>query len=483
MPFLVWSSDPCFLQKDMVSVAYYSQLEKLSADTDAFLAKYKQYSGMAGIQVDEPRVTDFKVKNYLDDAWKKHLESRSEYLKANRVSNPRETVEWRIFKAMQLNQYLTAIYNMVIAKNQIPSICVMPTYEHADSSGSPYVHAVKGLPFAGTDLYRNGSSLENMHMQLFKSAMGDNKAIMLPGSMFSCKTPENYKRSISTGIIHADGLHMWTSTHFSKYRDARMYWRYGENTPNLDDRKRQYRYNWYPWGYDVMKERYAFARKHSDILANRKSLADVALVISERTKLASNTQTYWNNALAFCNELIGMSQPFDVVFLENLNEQNIRKYRLLIAPNCTTTTPEEVALLQKYAKDGGTIVSTPDFLSKDEWGRKKDTAVTFGERFAGNSTQAGIEENNMPFTRRLYPDALQKLKQLIRKHSRMPYAVEGLPFGVEVQIQKNDKGMTLIHLLDFTSRKEISGHTLVDLKTGKRTPLAPFHIHDMIILK
>lgn len=482
MPFLVWSGDPCFIGKDMVNVDYYDKRDKLSADTDVFLSRYTPYSGMAGIQVDEPRVTDFKVKKHFDKAWKEYLESRKEYLDANNVKDPKKTVEWKIFKAKRLGNHLKYIHDMILSKGMIPSICVMPTYEHADSSGSPYVHAVSQLPFAGTDLYRNGSSLENMHMQLFKSAMDTRKAIMLPGSMFSCKTPANYKRSISTGIVHADGLHMWTSTHFSKYRDARSYWRYGEKTPNLDDRKRQNRFNWYPWGYEIMKERYAFARKHSDILANRRSLADVALVVSERTKLAANGQFYWNSCLAYCNELIGMNQPFDVVFLEKLTRENIRQYKLLLAPNCTTATPGEAELLRNYSDNGGVILTTPDFLSKDEWGRSK-TPADFGERLAGNAMIQSIEENNIPFSQLLLPAARGKLKELVRKHSRMPYSVQGLPFGVEVQIQKNDKGMTLIHLLDFTSRKEIKGHVLVDRKTGKRTPLPPFNIHDMIVIK
>jgi hypothetical protein len=481
-PFLVWSTDAVFHKRDMVSEFYFHNLEQLNEDTERFLDQYRKYPGFAGIQVDEPWVIDGRIDDILKNDWADYLARRSDYLQENRVENPRETPEWKIFKSQFLGQHLKRVLDMLDNKQIMTSICIMPTYEHGDPGRSPYVNSCRHLPIAGTDLYRNGSTIEGFHLQLFRSAMRDGRIWLLPGGTFSCKTPDNYKRSISNGIVHADGIHMWTNTYFSKYRDANQFWRYGAGRATLDDRKRSELFNWYPWGWEVMRERYHYAKQHADTLARRKSLADVALLVSERTRFLCPSQRYWNSCLATYNELVGMNQPFNAVFLEVMTEEKLKQYRVLVAPNLTAMTPVEIALLEKYTEGGGILLATPDFGTLDEWGRPAAAIPSFGMRFDSSEINTGLQEYNVSFSRRLIPSALQQLTSVVKANSRMPYQVVGLPFGVEVQIQKNSQGKILIQLLDYVGQPEITGHRLLNTATGEEVPLPPFHIHDMIIL-
>jgi len=481
-PFLVWSTDNSFIKNDMVNEQYFTNREKLEADIDQFLAKYRSHEAFFGVQVDEPWILDNRIKKLLDAEWEQYLESRRDYLQANHVTDPRNTIEWKLFKSEFLGRHLQHIFAMLSKKQVMTSICIMPKYEDGDPASSSYVNSCRYLPLAGTDLYRNGSTIEGFHLQLFKNTMQKGRAWLLPGSMFSCKTPESYKRSISNGIVHADGIHMWTSTYFSKYRDANNYWRYGASRPTLDDRKRNDMYNWYPWGWKVMRERYRYVAEHADVLAKRESLADVALLVSERTRFLCRGKSYWNSCLAFYNELVGMNAPFDAIFLENMTEDHYQRYRVLIAPNMTALTPAEIARLQKYVENGGTLLTTEDFASADEWGRPNTNVPKFGLRFSSVRINTGVQENNLSFTRRLTGDALALFRSTVQAKSRMPFKVVGLPFGVEVQIQKNAQGKTIIQLLDYVGRKLVQGHRLLNTKTGEETPLPAFNIHDMIIL-
>lgn len=486
MPYLIWSNDTSFEfgKNDMVTEPYFNEREKLSVDLGKFLDKYKDRPGFAGVQIDEPVVRDNRIGDKLDKAWQEYLESRAEYLKANHVENPKETVEWDIFKGKFMGGHIRFMRDEIKDRNFWASACVMPTYEGQAPSRSPYVGCCAGLDQAGTDLYRNGSTLEGLHMQLFKHALGKGRAILLPGSMFSCKTPDNYCRSISNGIVHADGLHMWTHIHWSKYRDANSYWRWGGKRPTLDDRRRLDRYNWYPWGYDVMRERYDFASRHAEVLADRESLADVALVVSERVRfLNAKSMSYWRTCHSAYGELVGINVPFDAIFIENLTDEHLKRYKVIVAPGLTAMTPEERSRMEKFVSDGGCLVTTDDFGTLDEWGRPLETPVTVGERLPAEKAYYGALEDNLSFAYRLRQDIRDKIREAVEAHSKPAYSVVGLPFGVEVALQKSATGNILIHTLDFVGGREVSGHRLRDNSTGKETPLPTFRIHGMTVLQ
>ena len=484
-PYLIWSNDTSFAfgKNDMVTSAYFDNREKLAEDIGVFIDRYKSRPGFLGVQVDEPLIRERDIGNRLDKAWEKYLETRSAYLKAHGIDNPRETVEWDIFKGKFMGSHLRFMHGEITKRGCQASICVMPTYEGYPPSRSPYVGSCEGLAQAGTDLYRNGSTMEGLHIQLFKNSLGKGRAILLPGSMYSCKAPDNYKRSISNGIVHADGLHMWTNTHFSKYRNPNTYWRHGGFRPTLDDRRRADLFNWYPWGWDIMLERYRFAAKHNRVLANRESLADVALVVSERVRfLDGKSMNYWRICNASYAELVGISVPFDAIFIENLTEEHYKRYKVIVAPGLRAMTPEERARMEKFAAVGGCIVTTDDFGTQDEWGRPLDKPSKVGKRLPADKAYYGMQEDNVAFAYRLRKDIRDQISGAVEKFSRSAYSVVGLPFGVEVAVQKSAAGNILIHTLDYVGNREVKGHRLRDNSSGRETPLPPFRVHGMTVL-
>ena len=99
-----------------------------------------------------------------------------------------------------------------------------------------------------------------------------------------------------------------------------------------------------------------------------------------------------------------------------------------------------------------------------------------------NTIEIGFEEYNVAFTRCLRPEHSAMLRSALASGSRMPWRVEGLPDGVEVQFQKNGDGQILLQLLDYGNNGEIAGHRLLNTATREATDLAAFHVHQLVVL-
>ena len=138
--------------------------------------------------------------------------------------------------------------------------------------------------------------------------------------------------------------------------------------------------------------------------------------------------------------------------------------------------------MEKFVVDGGCLVTTPDFGTQDEWGRPLANPFKGGIRFSKDRIVYGPDENNVAFAYRLFPEAREVIKKAVAAHSKMPYSVVGLPFGVEVAVQKNSEGKILIHTLDYIGNRDVEGARIRDNATGKETLIPKFHIHGMTVL-
>lgn len=483
-PFLIWGSDASFRDGDIISFKYFNAVDQLRADLGRFVEPFRKYPSFAGVQIDEPFICD-RNSQYgqlqLEEEWRRYLDKRRSRLEQNQVADPKNTVEWKLFKAEFLARHTRKIYD-ILAEQGLRAATGIMNKNSSDPSECSYVAFGRTLPFAGTDLYENGSVSESFALSLFKNSMRG-RAIFIPGAGYSCKTADSFKRSISTGIVHADGLHMWTSTYAWKYRDPNFFWRFGGSEPNLDDRNRLNAQNWYPWLWDVMRERYHFAARNGTLLARRESLAQTAVVLSERTLLAERAKPYWETNLACYTELIRRHIPVDACFIESMTESDWKRYRVIVAPGMRVLTPEEREQIARWTADGGKLLTTADFAACDEWGRPRSGAtppeLTFPPgRFAFKST--GIPADGLCHF--LTPKASALLLDTIRRATDLPCRVVGLPEGVEVQFQKNAEGKILVQLLDFVGERTVSGHRLVNERTREQRPLAPFRIHDMVVV-
>jgi hypothetical protein len=511
IPFLLWSSNQFFIDRDMISFKYYGKRKKLSADIDRFLNTFGKLPHFAGIQVDEPTITT-KSSHYgklLDNkavqkAYREYILKRKNLLLKNGVSNipgmpftgkPKTAaerilwMEWQYFKKAYMADHFSWLFKNIQSRNLMASIVIMNENKSEPQTCS-YVSMGQALPYIGTDLYGNGDVSESFAIQLLKNTT-EGQAVMWPGAGYSCKSPDSFRRTMATALTHADGIHMWTYVFCSKYRDANYFWRYGGTRENCDDKGRNTLNNWRPEYWYVLKDMYGLAAKAEKYLIGRKSLAKAAILFSERTAIAANasrrTITYWQNCLNIYSDLIGSGTPLDACFVENLNCNKLTRYKYLILANAAVISADKIKTLKEWVKKGGTLIASGDIATCDQWGHplkksafsdmfKYKSGSFFTKQACGNGkvyyfAAADLSKHleripNSGFTGK----GISKYKILLTKmlapaSEKLPVKLKGLPDGVEFQIQKNG-AYYIINLVDWMNKRTIKDYSLIINEPG-----------------
>jgi hypothetical protein len=130
---------------------------------------------------------------------------------------------------------------------------------------------------------------------------------------------------------------------------------------------------------------------------NRRSIADVAVLYPQRTIAfyRSGGPNAWSGAdrarttdylQGLYYALLEARVLIDFVAEEDLSEETLRKYRVLILPNAAYLSDRHVRQIREYAGRGGSILATFETSRYDEWGdRREDFALAdlFGAHAAG----------------------------------------------------------------------------------------------------
>ena len=547
IPFLLWSSNQFFINRDMVSFKYYGNRKKLNADINRFVDTFGKLRNFAGIQVDEPTISD-KSSHYgklLDnaavrEAYRKYIIERKPLLKKNGIVNvtgkpftgkPKTAteqalwMEWQYFKMNYMADHFSWLFQNIQKRKLMASIVIM-NKNKSEPQMCSYPAMGKVLPYLGTDLYGNGDISESFAIQLLKNATRG-KAIMWPGAGYSCKSTDTFRRTIATALTHADGIHMWTYVFCSKYRDANYFWRYGGTRENRDDKGRHPRNNWNPQYWYILKNMYKLAATTEKYLIGRKSIAETAILVSERTAIAASAKkraiTYWQNNLNIYSDLAGFGIPMDICFVESLNSDKLNRYKYMIISDATTLATAEVKTITNWVKNGGTLIAAGDLAICDQWGRSlkqsalsepldlKSGTMPSTNRY-GKGTVYYMPERNIGRRTKRIPnsgltgagkaDYRKIIKGIISgSYKNLPVEIKGLPDGVELQIQKSGNSY-IINLIDWFNKRTIKNVSLaikakgkweimfpeesdkfISTSSGKTIPLKEFKIYNMIIIR
>lgn len=414
-PFMPWTSDDVFDNGDSGSFGYFGKVDSLINDTDRFFKLFKDYSNCIGVQLDEPMISDnSSVYGSLDRNrllirnWNNAYREKSNELlrwgvkppevSARRIPEKKSKfpdsigyIEWKIFKKDFLGRHLDALYNGLIKKN-IQVSTVMMDWNASNPEDTSYVSVASRIPYIGTDLYENGSLKESFSMQLFRNAAKD-RAILWPGAGYSCKSSSAFNRSLAVGLAYADGIHMWTYEYCSKYRDPNIFWRYAGTAPNLDDRNRLMLNNWAPYLWDDLCRCYAIAGQAQSSLINRESLANVAMLFSERQIMVSpNPGKYFNSQVGLYSAFVNQNIPCDVLFIDNLTAEKLNSYPMVVVDSIAAMTEAEAILLEEYVAQGGTLVTIGQSSLDNDWGTSlNDFALkrVFNANYKGDGRSYG----------------------------------------------------------------------------------------------
>ena len=226
-----------------------------------------------------------------------------------------------------------------------------------------------------------------------------------------------------------------------------------------------------------------------------KPFGDIAIVFSGKTRDWSlkNKRTYPAEIMGTSQFLIDHHIQHTFVLDDALLNQDLSRFRILLAPGIDCLSDEQVTKLKQYVSNGGTVYLTgdagqltsygeprlswafADILGNDALTKAQNTDVVeakFGKgRVVYCAKRYGINDFCNSFTiggtYKFTPDkkltALHEkvLRQVIG--NKLPFEVVSMPPKVLISVYeelRNGKKVTLVHLLNATGVKVINGDTL-----------------------
>jgi hypothetical protein len=126
---------------------------------------------------------------------------------------------------------------------------------------------------------------------------------------------------------------------------------------------------------------------------NKRSLASVAIVVSPRSVNAYKapyTEDRTDHLEGVYAALVEARIPFDFVHEQDLSEEQISQYTVLILPNMALMSDAQAATIRRYAERGGSVLATFQTGLFDEMGNARKDFVLgdlFGISKAGDPTQ------------------------------------------------------------------------------------------------
>ncbi len=228
------------------------------------------------------------------------------------------------------------------------------------------------VEFISTDLYKNGTTREGFAMQLLENAAAG-KSMLTTGTGYSCKTPDRFKRSLAVALAHADGLLQWIEVYAAKYRNAYYYWKDAGTHTGKDDRQRNILHDWRPEYWDIQKQMHNLVKDASGYIENKKSIAKVGLLYSERNAIVktvtAETMKYYFQGVAAYGELARYYQkPFDNRFVETLTPELIEQYSVLILPASDCIERKYLDVIRNWVANGGRLILVGGSTLRDQNG-------------------------------------------------------------------------------------------------------------------
>ncbi|MCX6910955.1 MAG: beta-galactosidase trimerization domain-containing protein, partial [Verrucomicrobia bacterium] len=127
--------------------------------------------------------------------------------------------------------------------------------------------------------------------------------------------------------------------------------------------------HWYLDGYSPGTPQSAgfvnrFIRAHAPHLSHRRYLADVAVVHSAWSEIASMNvfnpmmDKFVDEYSGWCEFLGDTHRQWDVVLQQDLTAKNLARYPIVVLPSVMTLTDTQISQLRRYVEAGGRVVAT-----------------------------------------------------------------------------------------------------------------------------
>lgn len=127
---------------------------------------------------------------------------------------------------------------------------------------------------------------------------------------------------------------------------------------------------------DTIPGIYEDCYKHEKFLRNTAPIVRVGMVFSEQTDKNYGGAEWQNRSHDHLNgmyqALVESRIPFDMVNDRLLDEEHLKRFKLLVLPNIAALSDEQCTLLKRFVENGGSIVATFETSLYDEEGKVRE---------------------------------------------------------------------------------------------------------------
>jgi len=157
--------------------------------------------------------------------------------------------------------------------------------------------------------------------------------------------------------------------------------------------------NWYLDGFSPGTAESAkfinrFVQANAPVLSSRRYLADIAVVHSAWSEIASCTvgnpalEMFADEYAGWCQFLGDTHRQWDVVLQQDLTAEKLARFPVVVLPSVIVLTDAQAGELRRYVESGGRLVATG--LSGMRYGREQALAVRPANALAGLEAQPNV---------------------------------------------------------------------------------------------
>jgi hypothetical protein len=138
----------------------------------------------------------------------------------------------------------------------------------------------------------------------------------------------------------------------------------------------------------VVEDIYTWHAANEKYLRNTRNLARVGVVWSAQTAAAIGNAKTEASQLGVYQALVEARIPFELVYEQLLDADQLEPFKLLILPNVVALSDAQCEQIRKFVGRGGSLIATFETSLQNELGKKRDDfalADLFGVRYGGKT--------------------------------------------------------------------------------------------------